>query len=203
MLVNDPSLFDQAQKIFDNGTNRAQFLEGRINQYSWTDLGSNFLMSEVSAACLWAQLEVMDDLQAARHVLFKRYTTALKRWVDSGVIALPVIPDYCGHSAHLLYIEVIHPNGKKELMAHLKERGISTAPHYVPLHKSEAGKRIGRFVGDDTRTNRAASSLVRLPLYTEMTTEDQDTVIEAVHDFWEKARDLGVNGTGATSNSSQ
>jgi dTDP-4-amino-4,6-dideoxygalactose transaminase len=184
VLVNDRSLFDRAQKIFDNGTNRAQFLEGRVSQYSWTDLGSNFLMSEVQAACLWAQLEVMDTLQAARHALFQNYVIALRALHDKGHITLPTIPEYCEHNAHIFYFEINNPGERKALMAHMKEKGITTAPHYVPLHQSEAGKRIGRFVGDDTRTNEAANRLVRLPLYTEMTMEEQAAVVNALQEYW-------------------
>ena len=184
VLVNDPALFDRAQAIFDNGTNRAQFLQGRVSQYSWTDLGSNFLMSELQAAWLWAQLEVMDTLQAARHAIFQKYVTALRPLHDKDHITFPLIPEDCEHNAHIFYFEVNNPGERKALMAHMNEKGIMTAPHYVPLHNSEAGKRVGRFIGDDTRTNEAASRLVRLPLYTEMTMVEQMTVIRTLQEFW-------------------
>ena len=141
-------------------------------------------MSEIQAACLWAQLEVMDTLQAARHALFQKYMNALRPLHDEAHITFPLIPQDCEHNAHIFYFEVNNPGERKALMAHMKERGITTAPHYVPLHNSEAGKRIGRFIGDDTRTNEAASRLVRLPLYTEMPLDEQMAVVRALQEFW-------------------
>jgi dTDP-4-amino-4,6-dideoxygalactose transaminase len=184
VMVNDRALVDRATAIFDNGTNRAQFLQGRISQYSWTQLGSNFLMSELLAACLWAQLEVLDDLQEARYRLLARYQTVLQRLERRGLVTLPALPAECACNAHICYFEINVPGERKALMAHMKDRGVVTAPHYVPLHKSDAGKRIGRFVGDDSRTNDAASRLVRLPLYSSMTEAEQDQVIKALEEFW-------------------
>jgi dTDP-4-amino-4,6-dideoxygalactose transaminase len=184
ILVNDPSLLDRAQGIFDNGTNRAQFLAGRVSQYSWTDLGSNFLMSEVQAACLWAQLEVMDSLQAARQALFQKYLDDLRPLEDRALLTFPAVPTDCEHNAHIFYFEINSAGERKALMAHMAEKGVATAPHYVPLHTSEAGRRIGRFVGDDARTIEAANRLVRLPLYTEMTADEQMAVVRALRQFW-------------------
>lgn len=184
VMINDEALLDRAKAIYDNGTNRAQFLKGKVSQYSWTDIGSNFLMSEILAALLWAQLETLDDIQQQRHVLFDSYLKALQPLEKAGYITLPGTPEGREHNAHIFYLKLKEPEQRKALMAHMKAQGVITAPHYVPLHVSEAGSRIGRFVGEDVNTSLSGSQLLRLPLYNSMTKEEQYQVVKALMDFW-------------------
>jgi dTDP-4-amino-4,6-dideoxygalactose transaminase len=182
-VINDPDLVDRSEIIREKGTNRSRYFRGQIDKYSWVDIGSSYLMNEISAAYLWAQLEALDTIQARRMQIWETYRTALAPLAQSGRIDLPVIPQHMQHNAHMFYIKCRDEADQAAFMATMKAKGINCVSHYVPLHSSEAGRKLGRFQGRDKFTTRESGRLVRLPLFFGLTDLQQDTVIDAATGF--------------------
>jgi dTDP-4-amino-4,6-dideoxygalactose transaminase len=178
-VINDASLIERSEIIREKGTNRSRYFRGQVDKYSWVDIGSSFLMNEISAAYLWAQLEAIDAIQARRMQIWETYRAALTPLAGSGRIDLPHIPQHARHNAHMFYIKCRDDADQLAFMRFMKESGVVTASHYVPLHSSEAGLRMGRMHGDDISTTRESARLVRLPLHFAMTDSDQEKVIDA------------------------
>ncbi len=183
LLIRDPKYVERAEIIREKGTNRSKFFRGEIDKYSWVDAGSSYLPSELNAAYLWAQMEIARDIIADRMRSWDYYNAALKDLADDGHIELPFIPGSCEHNAHMFYIKAKDLEERTELIRFLKQNGVGAVFHYVPLHSSVAGQRLGRFSGEDRYTTRESERLVRLPLYYGMGNA-VEPVAEAVRAFY-------------------
>lgn len=179
LLVNDPRFVARAEIVREKGTNRARFFRGEVDKYSWVDLGSSYLPSEVTAAFLWAQLEQADEITRERVHLWETYHQALAPYQARGVIQGPLIPEDCEHNAHMYYILLPSLEQRTAFIDALKRQGTLAVFHYVPLHNSEAGMRFGRTHGELPHTLATSDRLVRLPLWIGLA-EYQEEVIEQI-----------------------
>jgi len=187
LLIKDAKYVERAEIIREKGTNRSKFFRGEIDKYTWIDAGSSYLPSELNAAYLWAQLEIARQIIDDRMASWNYYREALRDLADDGRIELPFIPEGCRHNAHMFFIKARDLEERTALIRFLKENGIGAVFHYVPLHSSEAGVRLGRFSGEDRYTTRESERLVRLPLYYGMGNAVEQ-VSAAVHEFYSAAR---------------
>jgi dTDP-4-amino-4,6-dideoxygalactose transaminase len=183
LVVNDPALVERAEIIREKGTDRGRFLRGQVDKYTWVDVGSSYLPSELLAAVLVAQLERADDIQAARHAVWRRYHDELAVWASARGVARPHLPDGAEHSAHLYWLRMADRSTRQHFIDHLSERGIAAVSHFEPLHLSPMGRKHGGRPGDCPVAEAAAATLVRLPLYTDLSPGDVDRVIAAVTSF--------------------
>lgn len=183
LLINDGTLIDRAEVIREKGTNRSRFFRGQVDKYTWVDVGSNYLMSELQAAALHAQLQDRERIQQARHAIWQRYDEALCGWAAERGIVTPTVPEGCEHPAHLYYLLLPSPEQRDALIGYLRGLGILAVFHYLPLHLSPMGLRYGGAAGDCPVTERLSERLVRLPFYTDLTATEQDQVIDAVLGF--------------------
>ncbi|PRM91343.1 dTDP-4-amino-4,6-dideoxygalactose transaminase [Arcobacter cryaerophilus gv. occultus] len=165
LLVNDDRFKDRAEIIREKGTNRSLFFRGMVDKYSWVDLGSSYLMNDMSAAYLWGNLEVADEINQNRLNTWQKYYDGLKQLEEKGFIELPQIPDECVHNAHMFYIKVKNLEERTKLLDYLKQNDILAVFHYIPLHSASAGLKFGRFDGDDVFTTKESERLLRLPMY--------------------------------------
>lgn len=180
LLVNTPSLIPQADIVYENGTNRGAFVRGAVPYYEWIRLGGNYNMSEVQAVVLSMQLLQGADLTASRVASWTYYYEKLSAGCEEYGVALPVIPDYCQHNAHIFYLRMPTRDVRQAVMARLASAGIEAPSHYEPLHSSPAGHAYGRFNGMDKWTTKVASTIMRLPLYHGISKDDQDYVIASL-----------------------
>lgn len=180
LIVNDPALVPRAEILRHKGTNRARFLQGQVDKYTWVDLGSNFMASELQAAHLCAQLEAADRIQAMRQEIWRRYHEALRGWAARHDVRTPVVPAWSEHPAHCYYLVMPTAESRQRLIAHLGDRGILAVFHYQALNVSDMGQRYGGRPGDCPRAEALSGRLVRLPLFAGMTSGDVDRVIDAV-----------------------
>lgn len=183
-LINDAKLVDRAEIIREKGTNRSQFFRGQVDKYTWRDIGSSYLMADLQAAYLWAQLEAAEQINQQRLRLWQRYYDALQPLAVAGRIELPVVPKNCRHNAHMFYIKLRDSDDRQALINWMKEAEILTVFHYIPLHSSPAGERFGRFHGDDAFTTRESERLLRLPLFYNLSDNNQRTVISSLLSFF-------------------
>lgn len=183
LLVNDPGLLGRAEIIRQKGTNRARFFRGEVDKYSWVDVGSSYVMSDVLAAFLYGQLEVWSEIQGRRRVLWERYREALSSWADRAGARLPVVPPHCEQAWHMFYMLLPSESARGALIAHLKERNILAVFHYQPLHTSEEGIRQGGRAGACPVTEDVSERILRLPFFTSMSEAEQARVIDAVLAF--------------------
>ena len=183
-LINDAKLVDRAEIIREKGTNRSQFFRGQVDKYTWRDIGSSYLMADLQAAYLWAQLEAAEQINQQRLRLWQRYYDALRPLAAAGRIELPVVPKNCRHNAHMFYIKLRDSDDRQALINWMKEAEILTVFHYIPLHSSPAGERFGRFHGDDAFTTRESERLLRLPLFYNLSDNNQRTVISSLLSFF-------------------
>ena len=183
LLINDPSLAERAEILREKGTNRSRFFRGQVDKYTWVDLGSSYLPSEILAAFLWAQLEHKDRIQDRRGVIWARYERELGAWATENDTGLPHVPDHCEAPHHCFYLMLPSLEVRTRLIAHLRERGILAVFHYLPLHLSDMGQRFGGKPGDCPVTEDLSDRLLRLPLYSGLTDEEQAEVIRGVQDF--------------------
>ncbi len=177
LLINDPALIERAEIIREKGTNRSQFFRGQMDKYTWVDIGSSFLPGEIIAAFLWAQMEEADAITAQRRAIWERYHAAFAPLEQAGRVRRPVIPDDCGHNAHLYYLLLRDLDDRTAFIDRMKQAGINCVFHYVPLHSSPQGLKVGRAQGDLPVTRDLADRLVRLPLWLGLE-EHQERVIE-------------------------
>ena len=180
LLVNDPALAERAEIIWEKGTNRSKFFRGQVDKYTWVDVGSSFLPSELIAAFLWPQLEDAAKTSARRLEIWHAYHAALKPLRHAGRLTGPTIPDGCVHNAHMYYLLANSAEEQHAVLAQLKEQGIGAVFHYIPLHSAPAGLRFGRAHGDMKVTDDIWSRLIRLPLWPDMTPADIERVLDAV-----------------------
>ncbi|MCR2041971.1 dTDP-4-amino-4,6-dideoxygalactose transaminase [Parvibacter caecicola] len=182
--VNNPRFRERADVIREKGTNRSNFLRGQVDKYTWVDEGSSFLPSDMNAAYLWGQLQSMEKIFANRMATWDYYDGALSSLCEKGRLELPIIPDGCSHNAHMYYVLLSDLEERTSFISFLKEKGVGSAFHYVPLHSAPAGQRFGRYNGEDNFTTATYERLVRLPLYYGMSDEDREAVVRAVYDYF-------------------
>ena len=182
--INDESLIDRAAMVREKGTNRTQFINGQVDKYTWVDKGSSYLPSDMLAAYLYPQLLVMDEMRQDRIDSFDLYYELLTPLKTAGYIDLPTVTENCIHNGHMFYIKCKDIKEREALQVFLRERGIASAFHYIPLHSCKAGLEFGRFVGEDVVTTRDSERLLRLPMYYKLTKEDIREVVKAVEDFY-------------------
>lgn len=186
ILINRPEQIEDAEIIREKGTDRSRFFRGQVDKYTWVNIGSSFLPSDINAAYLMAQLEMADEINENRLQSWARYNEGMQDLAQEGVIELPYIPEECAHNAHMFYIKTKDMEERKALISYLKERDIAAVFHYVPLHSAPAGLRLGRFHGEDRYTTKESERLLRLPMYYNLSESDQQKVIDAVHGFYHK-----------------
>jgi dTDP-4-amino-4,6-dideoxygalactose transaminase len=184
LLVNDASLIERAEIIREKGTNRSRFFRGEVDKYSWTDIGSSYVMSDVLAAFLFAQLEVWQEIQARRRRIWQYYDLHLRSWAQEQGIGCPVVPPHCDQSCHMYYLILPSLEKRQALISFLKARGILSVFHYVPLHLSPMGQRMGGRKGSCPVSEEKSERLLRLPFYNRLSQEEQDRVIAAVREFY-------------------
>lgn len=180
LLINDDSMIERAEILREKGTNRKKFLRGEIDKYSWVDIGSSYLLSELNAAFLWAQLEESKNINEHRLVLWNRYYENL-----NGVknIELPEIPENCSHNAHIFYVKTDNMEERSKLISYLNENEVQAVFHYIPLHSAEAGAKFTRFHGSDEYTTSESERLLRLPLYYNLTLDEVDLVCDKIKEY--------------------
>jgi len=183
LLVNDESLIDRAEIIREKGTNRRRFFRGQVDKYTWVDLGSSYVPSDVLAAFLYAQLEARNEIQRRRRQIWNRYFEGLKEWAKPLDIRLPHVPAHCDQAYHMFFMILPTPEVRAALGAWLKERGILAVFHYQPLHLSEMGRSFGGEPGACPITEEVSARIIRLPFFNIMSDEDQQEVIEALLAF--------------------
>ncbi len=186
VLVNNPDMYERSEIIREKGTNRSRFLRGQIDKYTWVDVGSSYLPSDMNAAYLYAQLEKADEINENRLASWQKYFDAFASLEAAGFAERPFIPAECSHNAHMFYLKVRDIAQRSELISYLKEQGVMAVFHYVPLHSAEAGLRFGRFHGEDKYTTKESERLMRLPMYYGLADNDIDYVVEKVKSFFGK-----------------
>jgi dTDP-4-amino-4,6-dideoxygalactose transaminase len=184
LLINNREYVDRAEVIREKGTDRSRFFRGEVDKYSWIDLGSSYLPSELQSAYLYSQLLNAKKINEKRLSLWKNYYESLKELEMKGDITLPTIPKECKHNGHIFYIKVENLYVRKRVLNHLKSNGILSTFHYVPLHSSKAGRRFGEFVGEDRFTTMESERLIRLPMFDSLSDIEQRKVIDCVFGFY-------------------
>ena len=183
VVINDPQFVGRAEIIREKGTNRSQFFRGEVGEYGWMDVGSSYVPSDILAAFLCAQLERQAEIQSRRSRVWLRYADALQRWAFEHSVRLPSTPPDSEIPYHLFYLIMPDPESRERFLSHLKRRGVHAVFHYLPLHTSAMGRRLGGRPGQCPVTEMISERLVRLPFYTGMTEAVQTAVIGAVTAF--------------------
>ena len=184
LIINDENYITQAEIIREKGTNRSQFFRGMVDKYSWVAIGSSYLMNDLSAAYLWGQLDIADEINEERVNHWKMYYKGLSQLDKKGLVTLPTVPDDCVHNAHMFYIKVDNLKERTRLIGHLDSHGVQAVFHYVPLHSAPAGMKFGTFSGEDKYTTSESENLIRLPLYYGIKKEEIQSVINAIIDYY-------------------
>jgi dTDP-4-amino-4,6-dideoxygalactose transaminase len=184
LCINDPALVERAEILRDKGTNRKQFFRGAVDKYTWVDVGSSYVPSEICSAFLCAQLELLDTIGERRRQIYQAYHKALAPLQADGLLRLPYVPEECTSNYHLFYVLLADRPTRDALMTHLRERGILAVFHYIPLHSSPMGQKLGYREGQLPITEDISGRLLRLPFYYELTEEEQGHVVAAVRDFF-------------------
>jgi dTDP-4-amino-4,6-dideoxygalactose transaminase len=183
LLINDSRYIERAEIIREKGTNRSRFFRGQVDKYTWVDIGSSYLPSDMLAAFLYGQLEVHETIQAKRKRIWEYYHEHLKNWAEGNDVRLPVIPDYCEQAYHMFYMLLPSLEHRHDLIAHLKRHGIQSVFHYLPLHLSNMGLTFDGKPGDCPVTENVSYRLLRLPFYNSLSQTDQQKVIETIFKF--------------------
>jgi dTDP-4-amino-4,6-dideoxygalactose transaminase len=183
LLINDPRYIEQAEIIREKGTNRSRFFRGQVDKYTWVNLGSSYLPSDILAAFLYAQLEARAEIQTRRRRIWEYYYQNLQGWAHSHNVRLPIVPAQCQQPYHLFYLLLPSLAQRQAFINHLKKHHIWSVFHYLPLHISEMGRQFGGKEGDCPVTEVVGDCLVRLPFYNELTEADQARVVEAIYGF--------------------
>lgn len=183
LLINDPRLAERAEILREKGTDRSRFFRGQVDKYTWVDLGSSYLPSDLLAAFLYAQLEQRQKIQLHRQQVWDTYEAGLRDWADAHEVQLPHIPDHCEQSYHMFYLLLPTLHLRQKFIDYLRERGIYSVFHYLPLHLSEMGRRFGGKPGDCPVTERVSDQLVRLPFHNALTNTELEQVVDVVREF--------------------
>jgi dTDP-4-amino-4,6-dideoxygalactose transaminase len=181
LLINNPEFIERAEILREKGTNRSAFFRGQVDKYTWVDLGSSYVMSDCLAAFLCAQLEQREKITAARGRIWHYYASALEDWARFNGIGLPYVPAHCEHPFHMFYLLLPSLEIRQKLIDHLKARGVLSVFHYVPLDRSPMGQKYGSF--DCPQTQQVADTLLRLPLYYELSEHAQARIVHEIQDF--------------------
>lgn len=187
LLINDSRFLERAEIIREKGTNRSQFFRGAVDKYTWVDVGSSYLPSDILAAFLWAQFERIEQIQQQRLEVWEFYHTAFADLEVQGKVRRPIIPSPCKHNAHLYYLLTSDVETRTALIAYLKAQGVQAAFHYVPLHSAPAGRKYGRTHNNLDVTDRVSDRLVRLPLSAAMRLEEAHLISSLILDFYKTA----------------
>jgi len=179
LVINDPELIERAEILREKGTNRSRFFRGEVDKYTWVDIGSSYVISDVLAAFLYAQLEAVDSIQANRKRVWDYYCANLQDWAGEQGAQLPYVPEHCEQAYHMFYLIMPGFDTRQAFIAHLKEQGIVSVFHYLPLHLSDMGKGLGGKEGDCPVTESISDRLVRLPFYNELTESEQARIVAA------------------------
>lgn len=183
LLVNDVDLVERAEILREKGTDRKRFLAGHVDKYTWVDLGSSYVLSDLQAAFLAAQLEAREAVQNARQRIWEAYADGLRDWAAAAQVRLPMIPEHCEHPFHMFYVVLPTAAARSRLIDHFREHGILSVFHFLPLNESEMGRRHGAFSGQCPVAEDVSGRLLRLPFFTGLTEDDQDEVIRATLEF--------------------
>ncbi len=183
LLINDEKYFEDAEVLREKGTNRSRFFRGQVDKYTWVNLGSSYLPSEILAAHLLAQLEKREEIQSARKRIWETYYKELADWAEENHVQMPFVPAHCEQTYHMFYMLFPNLEARTKAIAHLKERGIQAVFHYLPLHLSPMGEKYGGKAGDCPVTEQISDQLIRLPFFTNMTEDEQKTVISVLKEF--------------------
>ena len=186
LVINRPEMTERAEILWEKGTDRSKFRRGQVDKYTWVDIGDSFLPSELNAAYLWAQLERADEINADRLRSWGFYQEQLAPLAEEGLLELPYIPEEAKHNAHMFYVKLRDIEQRTDFIRFLKERGVLSVFHYVPLHSAPAGLKYGRFAGEDEYTTKESERLTRLPLFYGLTEEESKTVVETIRQFFHK-----------------
>jgi dTDP-4-amino-4,6-dideoxygalactose transaminase len=183
LLINDPLLVERAEIVREKGTNRSRFFRGQVDKYTWVDIGSSYLPSDILAAFLLAQFEQRQKIQLHRRQVWQMYYAGLKDWAQAHNVQLPQVPGHCEQSYHMFYLLLPTLDLRQRLITYLRERGIYSVFHYLPLHLSEMGQSFGGKPGDCPVTERVSDRLVRLPFHNALTGAEQEQVIDLLQQF--------------------
>lgn len=184
LLIQHEKDIENAEIIREKGTDRSKYYRGQVDKYTWVECGSSYLPSDMNAAYLYAQLEIADEINDARIACWNRYYENLKPLAEEGKIALPFVPAECVHNAHMFYIKAEDIAVRSRLIAYMKENDVLTVFHYVPLHTAPAGKKYGRFHGEDKYTTKESERIIRLPMFYGLTMEQVDYVCDLIKKFY-------------------
>ena len=185
LVFQNNDFLERAEIIREKGTDRSKYFRGQVDKYRWMDYGSSYLPSDLNAAYLWAQLEMADTIRKDRLDSWNYYNEELRPLAEAGYIEQPFIPDYADHNAHMYYIKTKDLETRGRLIDFMRKHDILTVFHYVPLHSAPAGKKFGRFHGEDKYTTKESERLVRLPMYYHLKEEDREEVVKAIKEFYE------------------
>lgn len=188
LLIKDSAFNEKAEILREKGTNRSRFLRGQVDKYTWVDYGSSYLPSDLNAAFLFAQLEHANQINDDRLRTWNGYREGLADLEDEGLIDLPIIPEGCVHNAHMFYVKLADLAQRTAFISFLRERGVQSSFHYVPLHSAPAGQKYGVFSGVDEFTTAESDRLTRLPMYYGLTESDRQAVVDAAHAFFSLQR---------------
>jgi dTDP-4-amino-4,6-dideoxygalactose transaminase len=183
ILINNTNYLERAEIIREKGTDRSKFFRGHVDKYTWCDIGSSYVPSDLNAAYLWAQLEMAEEINNKRLKLWHAYNDGLSNLAKKGDVELPIIPEHCTHNAHMFYIKVKDLATRTRLLQTLSRNFILAVFHYVPLHTATAGKLYGEFVGEDVYTTKESERLIRLPMYYSLSENDLSRVIDIISKF--------------------
>lgn len=177
---------EKAEIIREKGTNRSKFFRGQIDKYTWVDVGSSYLPSELNAAYLWGQLENAEKIFDSRMAAWNCYHEVLKELEEQGKIEIPHIPEHCSHNAHMFWMKVKDVTERSALIAYLRQKDINAVFHYIPLHTAPAGVRFGTFAGEDKYTTKESERLLRLPLWYGLTIGEVEYICREIKRFYDR-----------------
>jgi dTDP-4-amino-4,6-dideoxygalactose transaminase len=183
LIINDKSFLERAEILREKGTDRSRFLRGQVDKYTWVDIGSSWVLSDLLAGVLVGQLERFDQIWQRRRVLWDRYESSLAAWADEHGVVMPVVPDGCEHTSHLFHLRFSDIDIRDRYISHLRSNGAAAVFHYQALHLSTVGRGLGGYAGMCPVSELASETLVRLPLFVDLTADEQDLVIAATCSF--------------------
>ena len=184
LLFQKDEYLERAEILREKGTDRSKFFRGQVDKYTWVDYGSSYLPSDLNAAYLYAQLEACRDIDARRMSVWELYHRELRPLKEAGLLEQPTVPEYASHNAHMYYIKVKDMDTRSHLIGFLRQREICSVFHYIPLHSAAAGRKFGRFHGEDVYTTRESQRLLRLPMYYSLTLEQAEYVVDCIREFF-------------------
>ena len=185
LIINRPEYVERAEILREKGTNRSKFFRGQVDKYTWVDIGDSYLPSELNAAYLLAQLQKAQEIYDDRMRTWQKYWKAFRPLAEQGKVEIPFIPSDCRHNAHMFYLKLADLEERTRFIEYMKGQGVQCVFHYIPLHSSPAGKKYGRFHGEDVHTTKESERLVRLPMYYRMEQKDIDHVTEKVKEIFQ------------------